>query len=662
MYILPYSLVEMVMPALLSICACTLLSVPAQAQMSRPSNDSIDLHVPTARYQLLRAKLSLDPIALLPLTPALRRMPRGDVDSHFSITGTLVVIGANNASVLNASDIALISCDEQVSSGESDVDGALRSAITGPSDPGAIILYSTEFSHCSYSPMAQLRPLYRNIFTITSPLAAREVISGLFSNDNLREDSNIVPDTDTSSSSSGGEGQRNNVAMIILYSITGIITALFLTVIVTGAIRAHLNPERYGPRDTAGRPRQSRAKGIARAMLETLPIVKFGDPENDRAPTGKQDLELASNYPDGEHDRSRSDARTDGVITPEARQVDQHQQQLQPEAPRQERAAPSATVAATSHVDANKEKEQDEGVIGPASPEPKPAQDQSADASTLGCPICTDDFVKGQDVRLLPCQHKFHPECVDPWLINVSGTCPLCRVNLNPEEADPDPDVPATTTTTPAGATSPTPPSPSTPAQPPNHSHHQSRISSARRYHGLSTYFVPASSRGMIFDTGAANDSAEQEHHNQRQHRLDTLRHMHGSSEQQANDSNNNATATGAIIEASASSPAVAEGSGSGQGQADEASRRNRLSTRLRERFRVRTRRHGENDADDEGGGGGAIPGARTRANTDAAASASASRNPAANPSGETETAADISTPVTTTLAQPTTTINTAPT
>ena len=43
----------------------------------------------------------------------------------------------------------------------------------------------------------------------------------------------------------------------------------------------------------------------------------------------------------------------------------------------------------------------------------------------LACSVCVEDFVKGQDIRVLPCQHKFHPECIDPWLLNVSGTCPL---------------------------------------------------------------------------------------------------------------------------------------------------------------------------------------------------------------------------------------------
>ena len=41
------------------------------------------------------------------------------------------------------------------------------------------------------------------------------------------------------------------------------------------------------------------------------------------------------------------------------------------------------------------------------------------------CTICDEDFQHGQDVRLLPCNHGYHPICIDPWLLNMSATCPL---------------------------------------------------------------------------------------------------------------------------------------------------------------------------------------------------------------------------------------------
>jgi hypothetical protein len=65
-----------------------------------------------------------------------------------------------------------------------------------------------------------------------------------------------------------------------------------------------------------------------------------------------------------------------------------------------------------------------------------PEAETPTDHPNFSCPICTDDFVKGQDLRVLPCNHQFHPECIDPWLVNVSGTCPLCRIDLNPPQAE----------------------------------------------------------------------------------------------------------------------------------------------------------------------------------------------------------------------------------
>lgn len=45
------------------------------------------------------------------------------------------------------------------------------------------------------------------------------------------------------------------------------------------------------------------------------------------------------------------------------------------------------------------------------------------------CSICTEDFTEGTRLRKLPCGHVFHPQCVDPWLINRARTCPLWSVS-----------------------------------------------------------------------------------------------------------------------------------------------------------------------------------------------------------------------------------------
>ena len=49
------------------------------------------------------------------------------------------------------------------------------------------------------------------------------------------------------------------------------------------------------------------------------------------------------------------------------------------------------------------------------------------------CVICLDDFVAHETrVRNLPCQHIFHPECVDQLLLRHSSLCPICKASVLP--------------------------------------------------------------------------------------------------------------------------------------------------------------------------------------------------------------------------------------
>ncbi|KIW74892.1 hypothetical protein Z517_11662 [Fonsecaea pedrosoi CBS 271.37] len=49
------------------------------------------------------------------------------------------------------------------------------------------------------------------------------------------------------------------------------------------------------------------------------------------------------------------------------------------------------------------------------------------------CPICLDDFISGEtSVRELPCNHVFHPECIDSFLRDNSSLCPLCKKSSLP--------------------------------------------------------------------------------------------------------------------------------------------------------------------------------------------------------------------------------------
>ncbi|KAI9761916.1 MAG: hypothetical protein M1840_001532 [Geoglossum simile] len=337
------------------------------------------------------------------------------------LKGAIQLVTSSNVNNLDSSFIAYMNCE--LAGDRSNGDDIFSAAINRY--PMAIILYSTTSSFCTLTPSSMGTLQYNALYSMATVASAimfenllKQSQAALAMISPSSTTTQLMP-TGTPSSNSGTSlsSPTTTVAMIILYSITGLVTALFLIIIATGAIRAHRHPERYGPRMTGplGRQRQSRAKGLARAVLESIPIVKFGErddkqPASDvelgpdqQQPTlaggdGAADIAAGSNRPSEPGDSAR-----DGEPRSASPRVDE------------DPAVASANPSVTGDSDQ----------IQPSIERPPTSSDEG-----LSCSICTEDFVKGEDIRVLPCNHKYHPDCVDPWLLNVSGTCPLCRIDL----------------------------------------------------------------------------------------------------------------------------------------------------------------------------------------------------------------------------------------
>ncbi|KAE8134916.1 hypothetical protein BDV38DRAFT_273139 [Aspergillus pseudotamarii] len=483
---------------LVSALSTPILAVDSSGWSVVPSNNSRDLSwVGKARFHLESAQIQLPSgVSVTPLTTALVNLDRSEL-TNFNVTGNLVNVDDTNAISLNTSDIALISCDQSAYPGNLDASETVRNVITSSHRASAILLYSSEVHHCNYTAGPNANG-YINVFTLVNPSLAK-VVTNLSHSSTGNGSTSIKPDmsftmsgTPPTSGDSGGATDSPN---------TGIITALFLAIIITGAVRAHRHPERYGPRYTAGRPRQSRTKGMARAMLDTIPIVKFGNQQDPKLDAVKGDVEMGSEDETGRQPDSTQETTTVHETNPQA----------------------TPALAVTNHTTTESTTEQ----------QTKPTE--STDHPNFSCPICTDDFVKGQDLRVLPCNHQFHPECIDPWLVNVSGTCPLCRIDLNP-------------------------------AQPEGENENQE---------GENNTEAP--------QEGTAEPAAEESHHRHR--RLTS--YLHGTL-------NARRMREATVEERLAALRSVREENRNSIENEEEQQRRGRLTSRLRDRFRIRTRRHGD--------------------------------------------------------------------
>lgn len=210
-----------------------------------------------------------------------------------------------------------------------------------------------------------------------------------------------------------------NPTNLMVYILVSAIATGFVIIMLFLGLRAYKRMEGGPIQQLGSRPRQSRARGIARAALDAIPIIKFRTRPQEAL---DKDLEMQDKASSLGQEDLTTEVRSDGgglggtpVLEPLQRDGTS--------------ANPETTNAPTSyplpHSTSSSSKE-------------APIPDSSIPSQTR-CPVCLDDFEEDQAVRVLPCSHSFHIDCIDPWLLNVAGSCPLCRIDLSsPEECAQD--------------------------------------------------------------------------------------------------------------------------------------------------------------------------------------------------------------------------------
>ena len=60
-------------------------------------------------------------------------------------------------------------------------------------------------------------------------------------------------------------------------------------------------------------------------------------------------------------------------------------------------------------------------------------------ASDEVCAVCYDNFSAGDRLAVLPCAHRYHLDCVRPWLLK-NNTCPACRTEVTETSLGEEPE------------------------------------------------------------------------------------------------------------------------------------------------------------------------------------------------------------------------------
>ncbi|CAB4422291.1 unnamed protein product [Rhizophagus irregularis] len=334
--------------------------------------------------------------------------------------------------------IAFIRCDD------------IKNVISAADSASAILLYS-DANPCSFRSISFnfTIPIF-----ITDQKCYDDVSKVLVSTNQVAVEikgginfENVPGTKDNSPVSTNGSSGENKVlatyqtAMIVLYAVSGVVLGLFFIVVVTNIIKNRLNAP--APQTSQGQDPRPR-RGIARSVLESFPVFFFtmglkdedddkkekDDLEKGKAKELESDIELESlstdvmkSAPQAEDAKDSSNISTDKTSKASNNNNDDNSQESDPDLPQ------NPSIA---HI---KDSSRSRSISTTSNPSATLTNNEVQDGQ-LTCPICIDDFESGEELRLLPCQHRYHTLCIDPWLLDISPLCPMCKTDYTSWESE----------------------------------------------------------------------------------------------------------------------------------------------------------------------------------------------------------------------------------
>lgn len=306
--------------------------------------------------------------------------------------------------------IAFIRCDD------------IKNVISAADSASAILLYS-DANSCSFRSISFnfTIPIF-----ITDQKCYDDVSKVLVSTNQVAVEikgginfENVPGTKDNSPVSTNGSSGENKVlatyqtAMIVLYAVSGVVLGLFFIVVVTNIIKNRLNAP--APQTSQGQDPRPR-RGIARSVLESFPVFFFtmglkdedddkkekDDLEKGKAKELGSDIELESlstdvmkSAPQAEDAKDSSNISTDKTSKASNNNNDDNSQESDPDLPQ------NPSIA---HI---KDSSRSRSISTTSNPSATLTNNEVQDGQ-LTCPICIDDFESGEELRLLPCQHRYH--------------------------------------------------------------------------------------------------------------------------------------------------------------------------------------------------------------------------------------------------------------